>query len=70
MQNRISILTENLAFLSSPRAKSSHFARIGMRTIVLVRLFVNIRSRSMPSCAIVPVWQAARFTAATVEFAS
>jgi len=70
MQNKISILTENLLFLSQPPGNSSHFARIGTRTIALVRLFGSIRPRSTRSCAMIPIWQAVRSTAATVPFAS
>ncbi len=68
MQNTISILTENLVFLSSPLGNSFHFARIGIRMIALVRLFVSIKRRSMRSCAMIPVRQAVRSTAAIVQF--
>ena len=70
MHNRLSILTENLAFLSSPSGNSFRFARIGIRTTLSVRLFVSISSRWMPSCAIIPVWQVAPSPAAIVGFAS
>lgn len=70
MHITLSILTENLAFLSSPSGNSSRFGLIGTGTPTLIRLFVSISSRSMPSCAIIPVWQAVRSPAATAGFAS
>ncbi len=70
MLKPLSILTENLTVLLSPSRNCSHFARIGIRTSGPVRLFVNINSRWMPSCAIVLIGKTASCAVATVEFAS
>ena len=44
MLKPLSILTENLTVLLSPSGNFSRFARIGIRTTVSFRLFVNINS--------------------------
>ena len=42
MHTTLSILTENLAFLSSPSGNSFRLGRIGTGTSALIRLFVSI----------------------------
>ena len=70
MLKPLSILTENLTVLLSPSRNFSRFARIGMRTTRSFRLFVNINSRWMLSCAIVLIGKTAPCAVATAEFAS
>ncbi len=70
MLKPLSILTENLSVLLSPSRNFSRFARIGMRTTGSFRLFVNINSRWMPSCAVVLIGKTAPCAVATAGFAS
>ncbi len=70
MLKPLSILTENLSVLLLPSGNFSRFARIGIRTTRSFRLFVNINSRWMPSCAIVPIGKTAPCAVATAEFDS
>lgn len=70
MLKPLSIVTENLTFLLSRSRNFIRFARIGIRTTGSFRLFVNIKSPWMPSCAIIRIGMTAPCAVATAEFAS
>ncbi|MCP4094404.1 MAG: hypothetical protein GY747_13255 [Planctomycetes bacterium] len=70
MLKPLKIVTENLTFLLSPSRKFARFAKIGIRTTGPFRSFVNIKSRSMLSCAIILIGKTAPCPAATAGFAS
>ena len=69
MSNSIGIITESLAFLSSPSRSFSRFGRIGTRTIAPSRLSGSIRRRWTRWCSPTTNFRGASFTASIAGFA-